>query len=125
MFADAVTAAATAPSTIGRVHEPHAAVSVVAFEHVADGEDGAAQIAEYHDACALVGSLDGCTNAVLVGSETAIRKSAGRLDAHVGSGHLRGESGKAFRKVRAVRYDYDPDHGTNLHYRSGFDNTES
>jgi hypothetical protein len=24
-----------------------------------------------------------------------------------------------------VRYDYDPDHATNLHYRSGFDNTES
>ena len=83
----------------------------MALEHVADGEDGAAQIAEYHDACALVGRLDGCTNAVLVGSEAAIRKSAGRLDAHVGSGHLRGESRKAFRKVRAVRYDYDPDHG--------------
>jgi hypothetical protein len=92
---------------------------------VADGEDGAAEVAEYHDAGALVGSFDGRANAVLVGPEAAVRQAAGRFDAHVGTGHLRGEGREALRKIRTVRYDYDPDHDANLHYRSGFDNTES
>ena len=92
---------------------------------MADGEDGAAEIAEYHDAGALVRGLDGGAHAVLVGSEAAVGQAAGGLDAHVGAGHLRGEGREALREIRTVRYDYDPDHGANLHYRSGFDNTES
>ena len=30
----------------------------------------------------------------------------------LGAGHLAGELGQAVREVRAMRYDYDPDHGS-------------
>ena len=91
------------------------------LEHVADGKDGAAEVAEYHDAGALVGSFDGRANAVLVGPEAAVRQAARGFDADVGTGHLRGEGREALRKIRTVRYDYDPDHA--LIYTTEVDST--
>jgi hypothetical protein len=97
----------------------------VALKHVTNGQDRAAEVAEDDDALTLVCRANRGTHAVLVGPEAAVRQAAGRLDPHVGPGHLRRQRGEALRKLRAVRYDYDPDHAGNLHYRSGFDNTES
>src|ERR1700693_2066043 len=42
----------------GRIDKPDVAVAVAA-EHLAHGEDGAAEVAEQQDAVALIGSLDG------------------------------------------------------------------
>ena len=62
----------------------------------------------------LYTGADGRAHTILVGPKLAVRESARRFDAHVRSRHLRSESGQALRQQRAVRYDYDPDHGTLL-----------
>jgi len=90
------------------------------LQDVTDREDGASKIAEDHDPGALIGRLDRRAHSVLVGAEAAVGQPARGLDAYVGTGHLRGERSQALRKVRAVRYDYDPDHGPLLlHPSSG------
>src|SRR3954447_1140040 len=101
-----------------RVDEAHASVAVVALKNMADGEDRAAEVAEHHHARALIGRANRRANAVPVGPEAAAGQAAGGLDPHLGPGHLGGQRREALRKLRAVRYDYDPDHGGNLHYRS-------
>src|SRR5688572_14409504 len=93
-----------------RVHESDMAVPVP-LEHMADGEDRAAEISENHDPGPLVRRADRRAHPVLVGSEAAVGKTAGGLDAHLGTGHLRSKGSETLRKIRAVRYDYDPDHG--------------
>ena len=71
----------------------------------------AAEIAEDDDARALVGGASCRAHTVLVCAEAAVREAARGLDAHVRAGHLRCGIDKALRERRAMRYDYDPDHG--------------
>jgi hypothetical protein len=83
----------------------------VPLEDVTDGEDCAAEVAEDHDSGSLVRGADRRAHPVLIGPQAAVGKTAGRRDAHVGPRHLRRKGGETRRKVRAVRYDYDPNHG--------------
>ena len=78
---------------------------------MANREDRASEVAQHDDAVALVGALDRLAHPVVVGAQAAVRQAAGGLDAHVGAGHLAREVGETLREVRAMRYDYDADHG--------------
>ena len=95
----------------------------MALEHVAYGEDRAAEVAEDDDAVALVGGSNGRAHPVLVGSRLPVGETAGGLDAHLGTGDLRGEDRETLRKLRAMRYDYDPDHAHTLIYTIEVDST--
>jgi hypothetical protein len=86
----------------------------VTLEHVADCEDGAAEIAEHDHAGTLIGCPNGGAHAILVGPKLAVREAPGGLDSHLWARHLRGEGRETLREFRAVRYDYDPDHVTLL-----------
>jgi hypothetical protein len=90
----------------------------LALEHVAHGEDRAAEVAEHHDPLALVSVAYGGSDSVVVGAETAAGRAAGSLDPHIGATHLGGQFGKAARKVRAVGYEYDADQFSSSRARS-------
>ena len=102
-------------------------------QHLAHGEDRAAEVAEHEHAVALVGVVDGLADAVGVRPEAAVGRAARADDAHVGAGHLARELHRPGGDITAVRYDYDPDHarsstvrrsGVIVNYRSRFDNAE-
>src|SRR4051794_120469 len=92
-----------------RVRKPDVPIAV-ALEHMADGEDRAAEVADHDDAVTGVRASDGVADAIVVGAEAAVGQPTGVLDRHFGAGHLRGKLGQTAGDVLTVRYEYQANH---------------
>jgi hypothetical protein len=113
-----------------------------AFEEVADGEDGAAEVGEDHDALAAVGPRDRLPHSIAGSAQRSSGGAARRLDLDLATGHLRGQIREAACELEAVGDQYNPDQirhsqerlfaprnrvpddGRSLHYRQEFSNAE-
>jgi hypothetical protein len=84
-----------------RVHEPDVAVTI-AVEHLADGEDGAAQVTQEQHTVTLIGTRDGGANQLIRCAEPTVLITAGRLDVHIWPCHLTGKKGQPRRQLWAV-----------------------
>ena len=97
----------------GGVGQPDAPVDIL-LEHVADGEDRAAQVGQHHHAATGVGTPDGLLDAVGAGAQAALRVTAGGLDPDIGPRHLTGHRGQPSRELRAVGDQYNADQPLHL-----------
>src|SRR4051794_16789491 len=93
----------------GRVRKPDVPIPV-ALEHMADGENRAAEVTDHDDTVAGVRAPDGVADAIVVGAEAAIGQPTGVLYCHFGAGHLRGKRGQTAGNVLTVRYEYQANH---------------
>jgi len=84
-----------------RVDEPDVPVAI-ALEHLAHGEDCAAQITQEQDAITLVGSLDCGANQLVRRAEASVLVATGGLDMHIRPRHLTGKKGQPRRQLWAV-----------------------
>jgi hypothetical protein len=74
----------------------------VAVEHLAHGEDGAAEITQQQHAIPLIGSRNRRADEFVRRPEATILIAAGRLDMDVGSRHLTGKEGQTSSQLGAM-----------------------
>jgi hypothetical protein len=81
----------------------------VAVEHVADGEDRAAEVTEHDHAVAGIGVGQCRAYVVAVRAEAPLGASTYGFDPHTVAGHLARELREPGGDLGAVRYQYDAD----------------
>ena len=101
MPAEAHTAAASVALDQRCVDQPGVVVGAP-FEHVADREDRAAEIAEQDHAVAAVDARDRLANALAIGAETPVRTAADRHERNLGTGQLTGQIDDAAGELRTM-----------------------